>query len=130
MYRKRKDLNLLSLLIVISFLIQGCVPVLVGGGVVAGYTLSNDSAIGNVNVSYRELWDVCKAVLEEEKTVFIKYKESQGYLVGKIGDYKIKIRIETIGENVQKLKVSARKYFLPRPQFAQTIFLKIIKRVE
>lgn len=110
--------------------IGACVPILVGTGVVAGYTLSNDSAIGEVKCDYRTLWDVSTDKLQNLKAEILTSNESKGLIKAKVTDNDVTIKIDTINPSMQRLKISARKYLLPKPQFAQKIFVKIIQDLE
>jgi len=107
-----------------------CVPILVGTGVVAGYTLSNDSAIGEVKCDYRTLWDVTTDKLQNLKAEIIVSNESKGFIKAKVADNDVTVKIDTINSSMQKLKISARKYLLPKPQFAQKIFVKIVQDLQ
>ena len=116
---------------IVLLITTGCVPVLIGAGVVTGYMVSNDSAVGNVKGDYRDLWDISMEVLRETDEVeIIEVNESKGRIKAKIGEIGLMIKIDTLDRENQKLKVCARKYFLPRPQYAQKIFFKIIKELE
>ncbi|MBN3039857.1 MAG: lipoprotein [Candidatus Omnitrophica bacterium] len=114
-------------IILAALLVSGCVPVLIGAGLLTGYTLSSDSAIGNVKTEYRELWDICLEKLEVLESEVLVSDESQGLLKARISDYDVNIKIKNISNDTQRLKVSARKLLLPKPQFAQKIFFKIIE---
>lgn len=108
-------------------LLSGCIPVLIAGGLVVGYTLSADSAAGNVKSEYRELWDVSVERLEDMDAEIIQANESKGIIKAKISDNSLTLEIDTINSLTQRLKVSARRYLLPRPQYAQQIFFKIVE---
>jgi len=110
--------------------INACIPILVGTGVVAGYTLSNDSAIGEVKCDYRTLWDVSMDKLQNLKAEILTSNESKGLIKAKVTDNDVTIKIDTINQSMQKLKISARKYLLPKPQFAQKIFVKIVQDLQ
>ncbi|MCM8786592.1 MAG: DUF3568 domain-containing protein [Candidatus Omnitrophica bacterium] len=123
----------LSLLFFITFFIltSGCIPLLVGtAGLITGYTLSNDAAIGNLKVDYTTLWKVCNEVLEDMDANINETKESSGLIKAIVSEHSIKIKIDTLISDMQRLKVSARKNFLPKPQFAQKIFLQIVERLK
>ena len=124
--KKAKVLYLIAGLFVIS----GCVPVILGAGVVTGYALSNDSAMGNVKVSYHDLWIACKDTLVSERANIISAKESSGTIKAKLFDTDIAVKIDSLSDEVQRLKVSVRKYFIPKPYVAQSIFSKITKSLE
>ncbi|MDD5195377.1 MAG: DUF3568 family protein [Candidatus Omnitrophica bacterium] len=115
----------LSIAIVLLSLTGGCVPVLVGAGVVTGYSLSNDSATGNIRSSYRQLWDRCNKTLERMEGEIIEARESKGIIKARVSENAVTIKIDTINSETQRLKVSSRKYLMPKPQFAQKVFLKI-----
>jgi hypothetical protein len=132
---RQKNLPLIKIiylgLAIFSLLaISACIPVLVGTGVVAGYTLSNDSAIGEVKCDYRTLWDVSTDKLQSLKAEILSSNESKGLIKAKVSDNDVTIKIDTISPAMQKLKISARKYLLPKPQFAQKIFVKIVQDLE
>lgn len=120
----------IKLMLVISIFTYGCVPVLIGTGAVAGYTLSNDAALGNVSMSHQELWDLSIEVLESENAENIEVDESKGIIKAKVSDTDIVVKISTIASNIQRLRISARKYFFPKPYMAQRIFFKITKELE
>lgn len=111
-------------------LAQGCIPLFIGAGVLAGYTLSNDSAAGNVKIEYHELWNSCRDILMQERGEILVSDESRGLIKAKIEGNSITLKISSITQSVQKLVVSARKNFLPKPQFAQKIFFDIIDQIK
>ncbi len=119
----------LSLLLCIVVFI-GCAPVLVGTGIVTGYILSNDSAMGNISIGYHQLWTVCKETLDYEGADIIFAKESAGVIKAKLSDVDITLKIDSASSDIQRLKVSARRYLLPKPYIAQDIFTKIVKSLE
>ncbi len=122
---------LLSILIISFSIFSGCVPVLVGTGVVCGYMLSNDSAVGEIKSDYRTLWDMSASVVKKlPYAEIIRLDESKGRIKAKVSEIDLVIKIDSIEPNLQRLKVSARKYLLPKPQYAQKVFFKIVKELE
>ena len=113
-------------LILSLLLIAGCIPVLIGAGIVTGYSLSNATASGNVKVEYRVLWDLCVDRLEEMEAEILVSNESRGIIKAKVSEHKIAVKIDSVSRDTQRLKVSARQLLMPKAQFAQKIFLKII----
>jgi len=111
-------------------LITGCVPVLIGAGVATGYSLSSDNASGNVNVEYRVLWDMCLDKLEAMEAEILVSNESKGVIKAKLSEHSIAIKINSISLDTQRLKVSARQLLMPKAQFAQKIFLKLISDLQ
>lgn len=110
--------------------ICGCAPLLVGGGVAMGYSLGNDSASGTVKEDYRILWDLCLDKLNSMDAEIIGVNESKGYIKARVSENSVVIKINTLNPKTQKLKISARKFYLPKPQFAQKIYFKIVEKFE
>lgn len=126
-----RKLALLCVLIAGIVTSSGCVPVLIGAGVATGYAISNDAATGNVAATYNNLWNVSLRVLRQMESVeFIEANESKGLIKVDIFEMRVTVQINTVSSGEQKLKVSARKYLLPKPQYAQKLFLKIVRALE
>jgi len=117
----------IKLLFIGLFFSLGCVPILIGGGLLTGYALSNNSASGKVNIGYHDLWINCLDKLEAQRIEIIEAKESNGIIKAQMSDVNITVRINSLSSGTQELKVSARKYLLPKPHIAQDIFFKIVK---
>ena len=107
-------------------LITGCIPVIIGAGMVTGYSLSNASASGNIKTEYRILWDICMDKLETMEAEILSSNESRGMIKAKLSDHSIYVKLNSINADTQRLKVSARQYLMPKAQFAQKIFLKLV----
>ena len=73
------------------FVFAGCVPLIIGAGVLTGYALSGDSASGNVKAEYRELWDICVATLENMEAQSMSTNESKGLLRANISEYDVDV---------------------------------------
>ncbi len=111
-------------------LVVGCIPVLIGAGIVTGYSLSNSTASGNVNVEYRVLWDICLDKLESMEAEILVSNESKGVIKANLSEHGIAVKISSISTDTQRLKVSARQLLMPKAQFAQKIFLKLISDLQ
>ena len=114
----------------ILFLLGGCIPLIIGAGMVTGYSLSNDSAKGNVTTEYRLLWDLCLDKLQTMEAEILVTNESKGLIKARASENDLTISINTINAETQRLSVSARKYLLPKPQFAQKVFFKIVEDLQ
>jgi hypothetical protein len=53
--------------------------------------------------------------------------ESKGVIKARISENDVTVSINTINSETQRLKVSARRFLLPKPQFAQKVFQKIVQ---
>ncbi|MBP7088000.1 MAG: hypothetical protein KBB01_01735 [Candidatus Omnitrophica bacterium] len=111
-------------------LLAGCAPLLIGAGVVTGYALSSDTASGNIASEYRILWDVCLDTLETMEGDLIYTNESKGIIKARVSENNVAIKINSSGHNTQRLRVSARRMLMPKPQFAQKVFLKIAEGLQ
>jgi len=121
----------LLFLIMSIFILSGCAPIILGTGIVSGYLLSNDSAAGEISCDYRSLWDASLAVIKKiPQREIIEANESKGRIKVKASGIDLVIKINSLDEKKQYLKVAARKYLLPKPYYAQKIFFKIIKELE
>ncbi|MBD3245546.1 MAG: hypothetical protein GF333_00860 [Candidatus Omnitrophica bacterium] len=123
-------MKVISALAIGACVVCGCVPVLVGAGILTGYALGNDSASGNIKTEYRALWDEALFTLQDMEAEIVNRNESKGVLKARILEYDVTVAINTITPEMQRLKVSARKLLLPKPQFAQKVFFNIIEDLE
>ena len=117
-----------TLILVATIFIGGCAPVLIGAGAIGAYALSNDSAKGNIETSYNTLWNLSHNTVKKMGGSVTLIKESSGIIKALISGYSVTIRINSLSSSTQELKVSARKNFIPKPYFAQKVFMEIIKR--
>ncbi len=113
-------------------LLSGCLPILIGVGIagVTGYAIVGDSAKGNVEGEYRELWDASLKTLKEMKAGVYLADESKGRIKARVNGYNVALKINIINPGIQRLKVSAQKLLLPKPQFAQEIFQNIVQALQ
>ncbi len=118
--------KILCLGVVFLFLFSGCVPVLIGAGAVGGYALGADSATGRVSVGYPQLWNLCLEVLQEKDAEILTINQARGHIKAVVFEHAVTVRINSITTSTQRLRVAARRYFMPRPQFAQEIFFTIV----
>ncbi|MDD4294030.1 MAG: hypothetical protein PHP69_00780 [Candidatus Omnitrophica bacterium] len=129
-----KKSNYFAFILSLVILITGCAPFvaigLVGAGCVTGYGLSNDSAVGNVKMDYHSLWEMCLDKLTAMEADIYYSNESKGLFKVFTSEYRVTIHIDSFGPETQRLKVSARKFYMPKPQFAQKIFFKLLEDLE
>ncbi|MFH1769001.1 MAG: hypothetical protein ABH858_07560 [Candidatus Omnitrophota bacterium] len=110
--------------------ISSCVPALIGTGLVTGYVMGSDSAMGTLKVAYHDLWSISMKELSDRKAEIISAVESKGVIKAKVNNITVTVKISTIAKNVQKLKITSRKCLLPKLYVAQDIFVNIVKELE
>ncbi len=119
-----------SVLVIMAVLVTGCVPLILGAGLVTGYMLSNDYAMGTISTDYRTLWDVSLDTVTSPEYNILEADESKGTIKIKDSDIDVTLKIDSLGVEEQRLKVAARKYLIPQPSYAQKVFFRIIRELE
>ncbi|MCD6540183.1 MAG: DUF3568 family protein [Candidatus Omnitrophica bacterium] len=126
----RKNLFLLSTYLwILPFSLIGCVPILIGTGVVTGYLATKDSVSGNIEASFDKLWEVSLKVVAKRAEITDRDKDS-GLIKAKKGKDQITVKIKELTEHSYNLKVTCRKALaLANLKLAQDIFTKIIRNL-
>ncbi|HEC69303.1 MAG TPA: DUF3568 family protein [Candidatus Omnitrophica bacterium] len=126
----RKNLFLLSVCFwMLSLSSIGCVPVLIGTGVVTGYLATKDSASGNIETSFDKLWEVSLRVVSKRAEITDRDKDL-GLIKAKKGKDQITVKIKELTEHSYNLKVTCRKALaLANLKLAQDIFTKIVRNL-
>lgn len=119
----------LSICIGIICLVCGCalIPLaLVGGGVVGGLAISEDTVQTEFDRSYDDVWNACVEVLESAGAIEMKDRE-----VGRIQAYvpksKVTVTVEQLTPAAMRIQVKARKAarLLPDINMAHRIAYRI-----
>ncbi len=121
-----KRLAVLCIILSILPLLSGC-WFLVGGA--AGYELTSDSAIGHYDTSYSRAYKAGLDVLRAQGNTSME-DETGGWVKASINNYDVAVHIEQLTQRTVKVTVSARKYALPKSQFARDILLKIANKLK
>ena len=119
--------RLAALLIILSILplLCGC-WFLLGGA--AGYEMTSDSARGHYDTSSTRAYKASQHVMQTRGNITMQ-DEKSGWIKADIGNYNVAVHIEQLTERTVQTTVSARKYTLPKPQFAREILSKISKEL-
>jgi hypothetical protein len=111
-------------------LIFGCVPLIIGGvGVLGGYAISQDTIAADTSKDIEKLWQVSKdvaSVMGLIKTADESTKTLQANIYSSV----VIVRVEKVTDATNRIKVKARKYFLPNIGLAQKVFVKIMQKLE
>lgn len=119
----------LSASVLAMYVISGCalVPVaLVGGGVVGGMAISEDTVQTEFDRNYDQAWGTSVSVLERAGAIETSDKEA-GRIEGYVRKSKVTIRLEQLTPSTVRIQVKARKSagVLPDIDTAHTIAYRI-----
>jgi len=110
-------------------LVSGCVPVLIGTGLVTGYVAIRDTASGNLEASFDELWSTSLRVIAEKGEI-IDQNQDTGMIKAKYEKNDIAVRIKELTKHSYNLKVTCRKFIMvANLNLAQELFTEIIRRL-
>ena len=126
--------GLLTLGCVISWLACGCVLIpiaLVGGGIVGGIAISEDTVQNELDASYDAVWDASVKVLEEAGAVETKDKEA-GHIQGYVPKSKVTITVSQLTPSTVRIQVKARKTagVVPDIKMAHRVAYRIVGSVQ
>jgi len=106
----------------------GCTPLLIGvaiGGV-GIYAVGKDTVQGDATQSFDSIWASALTVSKVRGEI-AREDYSQGYIEFKAESNHIIINIIRLTRATNRLKISARKYYLPNQGLAQELFIKILE---
>jgi len=120
-----------SLGVCMTCALSGCILVpiaLVGGGVIGGMAISEDTVQTEFDRSYAQVWDASLAVLDKAGAIEIKDKEL-GIIQGYVRKSKVTVRLEELTASTVRIQVKARKSagVLPDIKTSHTIAYRVSK---
>lgn len=124
----RKVCYLLIVLFIVVLPLQGCIPVFIGAGLLGGYAVGKDSLRAEVGTSFDRLVKISKDVLINFEGEIQDEDLEAGRLKAAIGKSVVKISIDTLETNKQRLIISSRRAMLPHMSLANDILVEIIKK--
>ena len=108
----------------------GCVPLIAGGvGAVGGYAVGRDNFEGTTSKSQEEVWEAASKVTSIMGNTQQEKKED-GQIIAFINGARVTVAVIQINLTSTKIRVKARKTFLPRPDIAQDVYAKIMRQLE
>ena len=112
-----------------SVLTTGCVYLVVGGiGALGGYVISPDTVEGIAAVDEMELWDTSVEILSIMGTV-TETQEEGGIILATVAGSKVSVVILPHDEELMKIRIKARKNYIPKISTAQEVYIKIMSEV-
>ena len=122
-------MRILAFLILVSFSTSGCIWILFGGAAAAGgYAISQDTIQGETEKSFDEVWEAVSDVMTMMGTI-----ESESYELGQVkgivNGARITVSILQLTPSTVRIKVKGRKFIFPSISNAQTVFIKVMNKV-
>ena len=127
--RSLRTLFPIVLMLIFSPVLGGCVLALLGAGAAGGYAVSKDSIEGNVNASRDKVYNASVDVVKSKGMIKSEDK-ANSKIEGVVGnDVTVKIQLSKVSWKSTKIKVEARKRYLPNIEEAQEVYSAILKKV-
>ena len=124
----KKRLSFVLAIFLLSAALSGCAAVIVGSaiGVAGGYVVSKDTIQGDTDKPYDTLWSAAKTIAAERGAI-----KEENYTKGTIkfiaGDSSIVwIKLSRMTRATSRLKVSCRRFHLPKLELAEELFTQIM----
>ena len=114
-----------ALVLILLLTAPGCVAAVIGTAALGGYAISPDTVEGLTARDEDAVWDAVVEVLSIMGRVTEQY-EQKGMVVAQVSGAKVTVTIYTMSQKTVKLRVKARKSFLPKIAIAQDVFAKIM----
>ena len=119
-----------TLLLLATLALNGCVWLVVGGvGALGGYVVSPDTVEGVTGNSSEELYESALKIVGIMGQIKAKSKVA-GEISATIAGTDVKVTIVPINTQTARIRVKARKLFLPKIQTAQDVYQKIIEHLQ
>ncbi len=120
-----------TLYFLLSTLLMGCVPLMVGAtvGVLGGQAISKDTVCGETDRPYDALWDSVLTVSKIRGKIKQEDK-TRGYIEFEADSSLVRINVIRLTRTTNRLKISSRKYGFPNLGLSQDLFVKILERVK
>lgn len=120
--------NLLLCLLPLS--LAGCAPALIATGAVAGYAMSRDAVVLDMNRPWDRIWN---AADEEVRALGGRMKREhpgRGRIDARVEEADVVITLKRLNDETVRVVVRARKNMLPKIDVAQKLAFGIQRRVE
>jgi len=125
----RKTIFLQILILPLLLSLSGCIYLVVGGiGALGGYVVSPDTVEGITENEREIVWDAAVEISAIMGTIQERQEDS-GIIIVDVGGVDVTITVVALGQSAVKLRIKARKAFLPKISTAQEVFVKIMSEV-
>ena len=107
----------------------GCAPVLLATGAVAGYAISRDSVLLDMDQPWERVWRAAQEELRHQGLVK-RENPKRGRLDGRVQETDVVIALKQLNPSTLRVVVRARKFLLPKAEVSQRLAFGIQRRVE
>ena len=97
-------------------------------GVVLGVIVAKDDVIQDFSKGYAQAFDACEQFIKERGQL-VKSDRSKGSIEGKLEGTDVKIKVEKLSWFKTRITVSARKFMMPKREFAGGVLYQIGKKL-
>jgi hypothetical protein len=109
--------------------LSGCIYLAIGGvGALGGYIVSPDTVEGLAESGTAQVFDTAVEIVSIMGLVESK-NEAGGVIKSRINGASVTVMVTEMSSSSVKLRVKARKNYLPKISLAQDVFVKIMSRV-
>ena len=107
----------------------GCAPVLIATGAVAGYAVSRDSVLMDMDKPWDPVWRAAQQEVQESGQLK-RENPKRGRLDARVEEADVVVSLKQLTLSTVRVIVRARKNLLPKVDVAQKVALGIQRRVE
>ena len=97
-------------------------------GVVLGVIVAKDDVVEDFSKGYAQAFDACEQFIKERGQL-VKSDRSKGSIEGKLEGTDVKIKVEKLSWFKTRITVSARKFMMPKREFAGGVLYQISKKL-
>ena len=107
----------------------GCAPVLLATGAVAGYAISRDSVVMDMDQPWDRVWSAAQQEVAERGQVK-RENPKRGRLDARVEEADVVVALKQLTPSTVRVVTRARKNLLPKVDVAQKVALGIQRRVQ
>lgn len=106
----------------------GCAALLVGVGAAGGYAISKDSITNHFDLSQAHVYGVSRKVVRDIGLI-TEEDERRGRLRADVEGATVTVTVTPVSDKTVKLKVKARKLFMPKLSVAENVYNRVLERL-
>lgn len=125
-----RNVRFLGFFFGITFCLQGCAVLLIGtAGVLGGMAISEDTVQSDIDADYERVWNTVLNEIEKMGAEILVDDEGDGLIEAKVRSSNVKIHVSRLTDKTARLKISARKNYIPNIKLAHEIAGRVLKKL-